>query len=75
MPSNADVMWRFKDSSDNFDATTTSVNRITTGNTPAPKGHFVLSLSDQDRNTASGLTVVTSTTTGFQRPSACAYLS
>lgn len=75
MPSNADVMWRFKDSSDNFDATTTSINRITTGNTPAPKGHFVLTLSNQDRNTASGLTGVLATTTGFQRPSTCAFFA
>jgi hypothetical protein len=75
LPSNADVMWRFKDSSDNFDATTPSINRITSGNTPAPKGHFVLTLSNQDRNTASGLTGVLSTTTGFQRPSACAFFS
>jgi hypothetical protein len=75
MPSNADVMWRFKDASDNFDATTTSINRITAGNTPAVKGHFLLTLSNQDRNTASGLAGVAATTTGFQRPSACAFFS
>lgn len=75
MPSNADVMWRFKDSSDNFDATTASINRVSSGNTPAPKGHFVLTLSNQDRNTASGLTGVLSTTTGFQRPSTCAFFA
>lgn len=75
MPSNADVMWRFKDSSDNFDASTASIARITSGNTPAPKGHFVLTLSNQDRNTAAGLTGVASTTTGFQRPSTCAFFA
>lgn len=78
MPSNADVMWRFKDSSDNFDASTASINRITTGNTPAPKGHYVMSLSDQDRVTASGVGTlgdIPTTTTGFQRPSACAFFS
>lgn len=75
MPSNADVMWRFKDSSDNFDATTPSINRITSGNTPAPKGHFVLTLSNQDRDTASGLSGVLATTTSFQRPSACAFFA
>jgi len=75
MPSNADVMWRFKDATDNFDASNASIARITSGNTPAPKGHFVLTLSNQDRNTASGLTGVTPTTTSFQRPSACAFFA
>lgn len=75
MPSNADVMWRFKDSSDNFDATTPSINRITAGNTPAPKGHYIMPLANQDRNSISGLSGLTSTTTGFQRPSACAFFA
>jgi hypothetical protein len=75
MPSNADVMWRFKDSTDNFDATTPSLARITAGNTPAPGGHFVLTLSNQDRDTASGLSGVSATTTSFQRPSACAFFA
>jgi hypothetical protein len=75
MPSNADVMWRFKDSSDNFDASDSSIARITSGNTPAPNGHYILSLSDQDRNTASGLTGVASTTTSFQRPGICAFFA
>ncbi len=75
MPSNADVMWRFKDASDNFDATTPSIARINSGNTPAPRGHFVLTLSNQDRNTASGLTGITPTTTSFQRPSTSAFFA
>lgn len=75
MPSNADVMWRFKDSSNNFDASTASIDRISAGNTPAPKGHFVLTLSNQDRNTAVGETGITATTSGFQRPSSCAFFS
>lgn len=75
MPSNADVMWRFKDSSDNFDASNASIARITSGNTPAPKGHYVLTLADQDRNAIAALSGVPSTTTGFQRPSACAFFA
>ncbi len=75
MPSNADVMWRFKDSSNNFDASNASIARITSGNTPATKGHFILNLSLQDRNSASGLVGVPSTTTGFQRPSICAFFA
>lgn len=75
MPSNADVMWRFKDSSGNFDASTTSIARINSGNTPAPKGHYILSLSNQDRATASGIVGVPSTTTSFQRPSVSAFFT
>ncbi len=73
MPSNADVMWRFKDSSENFDASTASINRITLGNTLAPKGHFILTLANQDRDTASGLSGVAATTTTGQRPSTAAF--
>lgn len=77
MPSNADVMWRFKDSSDNFDASNASIARISSGNTPAPKGHFVLTLSNQDRVAAIGSAPgsVASTITSFQRPSVCAFFA
>lgn len=75
MPSNADIMWTFKNTADNFDATTATIARITAGNTPAAKGHYVLTLSNQDRNTASGLTGVASSGTGTQRPSAGAFFA
>lgn len=75
MPSNADVMWRFKDSTNNFDASSASIARITSGNTPAPKGHFVLNLSLQNRDSASGLSGVASTTTNFYRPGVCAFFT
>lgn len=72
LPSNVDVMWRFKDAN-GFDFN--SVDKIASGNTPAPKGHYILTLSDQDRNTASGLTGLTSTTTGTARPSTCSFFA
>ena len=75
MPSNADVMWNFKDSSDDFDASAASIARVVSGNTPAIRGHYILSLSNQDRNTASGLTGLSATTTGFQRPSISAFFA
>lgn len=78
MPSNADVMWRFKDSSGNLDFTTASIDRITAGNTPAPKGHHIVSLTNQDRTTVSGLGgigTVPSTTTSYQRPSVSAFFT
>lgn len=75
MPSNADVMWRFSDSSDNFDASNASIARVNSGNTPAPRGHYILNLANQDRATASGISGVASTTTGFQRPSVSAFFA
>lgn len=75
MPSNSDVMWNFKDTTDSFDASSDAIARIITGNTPAPKGHYILTLADQDRNTASGLTGVASSGTAFQRPSTCAFFA
>lgn len=75
MPSNVDVMWRFKDSSDNFDASSAAIARVVAGNSPAPNGHYILTLSNQDRSTASGLSNIPSTTTGFQRPSVCCFFS
>lgn len=75
MPSNADIMWRFKNTADDFEASSATVNRISSGNTPAPKAHFVLTLSNQDRATVSGIATVASTTTGFQRPATCAFFA
>lgn len=75
MPSNADVMWSFKDSAGDFDASTASINRKTAGNTPAPKGHFILTLWNQDRNANAGTTGVASPTTEYQRPSSSAFFA
>ena len=52
-PSNADVWWIFKDASDTFDPATQANN--SRGNTPAPKGHFILDLYADDRSTPSGI--------------------
>lgn len=73
MPSNADVAWHFKDSSDNIDFSTASLARVTAGNSPAAKGKFILELALQDRNSI--VTGATNTTTSFQRPSACAFFA
>lgn len=75
MPSNADVMWRFVDTSNNFTATSAVIASVVSGNTPAPNGHFVLSLANQDRVTASGIAGLVNTTTSFQRPSVCAFFA
>jgi hypothetical protein len=72
-PSNVDVWWTYKNSTDVFDAT--NIDKIDRGNTPAPKGHFILDLYNQDRNTASGLTGCTDKSTGYQRASAVTFFA
>lgn len=73
MPSNADVMWRFKDSSENLDYSNASLARITLGNTPAPKGHYVLNLALMDRNAI--VAGANNSDTSFNRPSTCAFFA
>lgn len=75
MPSNADVMWRFRDTNDALDMSATAVDKVVSGNTPAPKGHFILSLFNQNRDAASGLTGVAATTTGKYAPSTSAFFA
>ena len=75
MPSNVDVMWRFVDTANVFTATTAIINSVVQGNTPAPNGHYILNLANQDRVTASGIAALVNTTTGFQRPSVCAFFA
>lgn len=74
MPSNSEIMWLFKTSTGSYDLSE-NANTTFTGNSPAPKGHFILELANQDRDTASGLTGVTATTTGIYRPSTCAFFA
>ncbi len=52
-PANNQVPAVGKDSSGNFDATT--LNQIEFGNTPAPKGHFIMKAFDRDYATVSGI--------------------
>jgi len=71
MPSNSDVMWSFKNSSDAFD--TATVANIVSGNSPAPKGHFITSAFNIDRDTAAGVSGATATTSGYFRPTTSAF--
>lgn len=73
MPSSVDAMWRFKNSTNDLDFSTASIDRITLGNTPAPKGHNVLALSLQNR--IGIIAGALNADTGFQRPSACAFFA
>jgi len=48
MPSNADVMWRFKNSTNEFDVTT--VDDRFDGSSEASKGHFIFNVYDIERS-------------------------
>src|SRR3990167_4324879 len=74
LPSNSDVMWRFKNSSDAFDLATIVNVDTGGGNSPAPKGHYILNVYDQDRGAVSGLSI-TAVTTGYQRASTVAFFA
>jgi hypothetical protein len=54
-PSNADVWWTFKDSTGAFNPAVT-VSNITLSSGPAPKGFYIFSTFDRNRNAVSGLT-------------------
>lgn len=73
-PSNADVWWLFRNATtDVFDPSVQgSFNR---GNSPAPRGHYILNAFNQDRSTTSGLSVGASVTTSGQRPAVGAFFA
>jgi hypothetical protein len=73
LPSSADVWWYYKNTSDAFDATTIA-NR-TRGNTPAPKGHYIVDAFDIDRETVSGIADLPVETTDPNRPRVCAFFA
>jgi hypothetical protein len=65
-PSNADVWWYFKDTTNVFNPTTTQPNvDLSTGQ--APQGHFIMPAFTLDRTTASGVTGLTAVNT-VKRP-------
>lgn len=57
-PSNADIWWRFKNTSGVFDPATT-INNVTLPTSQAPSGHFIYNAFNQDRTSASGATRAT----------------
>lgn len=73
MPSNADIWWFYRDSSYAFD--TSLIASRTLGNTPAPKGYYVLDAFSEDRSTASSISGISIVSTDPQRPSTCAFFA
>lgn len=56
-----------------FDITTIALN--TAGNLRAPRGYYILTAYNQDRNTVSGLSNLTTTSSGVQRASTGAFFA
>lgn len=72
-PSNSDIWWTAKNSSAQFDSTW--IERTSTGNTPAPNGHYIYTAFNVNRNSkAGGLTGVPEQLTNY-RPSACTFFA
>ena len=72
-PSNCDVWWLYKNVDEEM-----SEGRVDTtfiGNTPAPKGHYILNPFDTNRSTVSGLTGLTEKSSGYNRPSTCSFFA
>lgn len=70
-PGNGDVWWYNKNAYDVFSVGSIAQNSLTTS--LAPKGHYITSAWKVDRNTLSGLTGLTTDSSGTDRPSCTAF--
>ena len=73
-PSNADVWWYYRDANNQYDPANW-VDRVDIGNTPAPKGHFLLNPFSEDRTAVSGVSNIPTVTTDGKRPSTGAFFA
>ncbi len=79
-PSNADIWWIYKgideDSNrETFDANDQGFDFKALGNTPAPKGHYILKAFYQDRSAESGVPGVSVVSSSYFRPSCTAFFA
>jgi hypothetical protein len=73
-PSNADIWWQFKNTSNVFAPTTSSILNVTLPNTQAPSGHYILNAFNQDRTSVSGISGLTAVSTTM-RPTTGAWFA
>lgn len=74
-PSNADIWWLFKNTEEAFDPGEAAFS-IARGNTPAPKGHFILDAFNTARSSADvDIGTVTETSAGTLRPRTVAFFA
>lgn len=66
-PSDSDVWWLYKDAQEEFDPAKFA-DTVTRGNSPAPKGYFILDAFHQDRSTESGVAGIPVVTSEGARP-------
>lgn len=69
-PSNADIWWAYKNSSETLDSSLFDTSAF--GNTPAPNGHYTYSAFATARNATISVTSLTDVSTSL-RPSVCAF--
>ena len=74
-PSNGDVFWLYKNADNTFIPANQDGSADFLGDTPAPKGHFIINPFDSDRNTQAGTTGVTERNSSYQRPATCAFFA
>lgn len=72
-PGNSDIWWAYKNISDVFD--TVQVENVSLGNSPAPKGHYIVNPYNVDRAAVSGIAGLAVETTGYQRASTNAFFA
>jgi hypothetical protein len=72
-PSNADVWWQFKNADEQMDSSL--YNSINRGNSPAPKGSYILDAFYLDRAAAAATGGIAVVTSGTQRPSTTAFFA
>jgi hypothetical protein len=77
-PANNDIWWTYLTTTTDgippeyFDATASGHEK---GNSPAPKGHYILEAVNQDRSAVSGVAGISTVSTGFYRPSTIAFFA
>jgi len=64
-PSNSDVWWFFKNSSNTFDPLTT-LNQVTVNTGNAPRGHFIMNAFNLDRSTISTVSGMNTVSTSLR---------
>ena len=73
LPADSDVWWLYKDAFEIMQPKLANAN--TRGNSPAPKGHYILKAFYEDRSAISGIPGFTAVTPGFNRPSTVAFFA
>jgi len=83
LPSSADIWWLFRNPEGQSDPTEDLIFDVSVadkkqlGNSPAPRGHYILNFYDWDRITASGIAGITNNgqDMGVNRVSTCAFFA